>query len=170
METGANIKKIFTNSLSGKLLFSGIALFCCFVLTPIAGTLMLSWGISLALAYSFVILCTNIIPLIIIGFSFRDISPIKSIIVVVLATGIFRIVADFILSPVPFDLISTPAYLGTIAIYCILLSGIAAGVSLFNKRKGLAIGIIAVGVVLYSLFILKAFLMLTRLGSGNGAD
>jgi len=167
METNTDLRENLNYNPSGKLLLSGFALFCCFVLSPLLGTLMLSWNISLVFAYSFVIFCTNILPLILIAFSFRNTSPLKCIIVVVLATGVFRLIAEIILSPVPFDLVRTPAYLVIIVLYSVLLSFIAVGVSLFNERKRLSVGIIVTGIILYSLFIREAFFTGISLLSGG---
>lgn len=157
METTIGPRKKFNREKSRKLLFSGFALFCCFVLSPFIGTFMRSLNIPFAFVYIVVVFCTNILPLIIIAFSFRDISPSLCVIVVFLATGVFRMIVEILLSPVPIALISTPAYIINIVLYSVLLSSIAVGVSLFDTRRYFSIGIIVIGMILYLVFIQKIF-------------
>lgn len=171
MKTNTDLKRISDNGQtkkqSGKLLLSGFALFCCFVLTPLLGSLAYSTDIPFVFVYIFVVFCTNILPLIIIALSFRDIPPVQSISVVVLAAGVFRMIAEILISPVPFALVSTPTYFANIVLYTILLSVISAGVSLFNERKSLSTGIIVTGIILYLVFINKIFLTTIVLLSGG---
>lgn len=152
-----NLKKIFPYDQSRLLFILGFALFCCFVISPLLGTLLNSWKIPFVFVYLLVIFCTNILPLIIIACSFRNIPPVTGIIVIILATGFFRIIADIILSPVPFILVTTPGYLISILLYSVLLSVISVGVSLYTHRRSLSMGIILVGFVMYCIFIRNIF-------------
>lgn len=160
------IKKANTDQVR-KPIVSGIALFCCFILPPLFGSFLNSIGVSFVLVYVLVVFCTNILPLIIIALGFRNISPVTGCIIVVLAAGICRILAEVLMSPVPLDLISTPAYSVNILLYCILLCGYSVGVSLFDERKSLSIGIIISVIILYFWFTRQIFFTSIMLFSGG---
>jgi len=167
MDTITEFKKKAKTDQFRKLIIAGIALFCCFVLSPLFGSLLNYMGVSFALVYVLVVFCTNILPLIIIALGFRDISPVTGCIFIVLAAGICRILAEVSISPVPLDLISTPAYFVNIILYCILLCGYSVGVSLFDERKSLSIGIIIIVIILYFWFIRQIFFTSIMLFSGG---
>ena len=163
MKMITNRKKIFPDNQSRLLFISGFALFCCFVISPLFGSLLYSWNVPFVFVYSVVIFCTNLLPLIIIAYSFQDIPPVTGILVIVLATGFFRMIADLVLSPVPFILVTTPGYLTTIVLYSVLLSLISVGVSLYTTRRSLSLLIILMGIVVYCIFIRNVFFTLTGL-------
>jgi hypothetical protein len=142
----------FLDTESGRLLLTGLALFACIVLSPFLGSLAFSLNVPYVIIIIFVIFGMEILPLIIIGYCFRGVSPGKSILVVFLATGVFRVIANVFLSPVPITLITTSDYLVQVGANTAGLCIIAAGVSLFNNRKILSSGIIVAGIIFYILW------------------
>jgi hypothetical protein len=142
----------YLNSESGKMLLTGFALFCCVVLSPLLGGLAFSLNIPYVVVIILVIFGMNILPLIIIACCFRNFTILKSITVVLLATGVFRVIANVALSPVPFILINTPDFLVQVIANSTGLCIIASGVSLFNDRRKLSTGIIIAGIVFYFLW------------------
>lgn len=146
--------KNYLSSESRKLFLAGFLIFCCIVLTPLIGTIALLWIVPDTI-FEIILTCIRFfLPFVIIGLYFRNIPVRQGILVIVLASGIFRIIAEFVLSPVPFVLITTPDYLIQVIVYTAVLSIVAGGVSLFNSRKILSVGIIVTGIFFYCLWII----------------
>lgn len=144
----------YLKSESGKLVLVGFALFCCIVVTPIIGTFAPLSNAPFALINISEICIRFVLPFVLIAFCFRNISLKRGILTIVFAAGIFRIIAEFILSPVPVMLITTPDYWVQVIAFTAALCIVAAGASLFNVRKKLSVGIIIAGIIFYLLWVI----------------
>jgi hypothetical protein len=142
------------DSENKKLLLTGCAILCCIILTPYASSLLLVLGIPFIAAMVIDTLFRFVLPFILIGMFFRDIPPARTVLVIVVFSGILRILIEIFLSPVPFILVSSPDYLVQVLAYVMALSIVAAGVSLFSTRKIVSLGIVTAGILAYGIWVI----------------